>query len=93
MYERDISAQNFLKALTGPLRKITLQHLALIYHHVGPDHPLCHHLLMEPGSPHFEAWEQFVEDVVEADARRNEATDQVERPDVPGEEVSSKIST
>lgn len=44
--ERDISAENFLRALCGPLRKVTYQHLALVFDRY-PDHPLCNHILMD----------------------------------------------
>lgn len=76
-FERDISAENFLKALSGPLRRITYQHLALLYNEM-PDHPLCLHPLTDPDAEHHEDWLRFVKEVVEAEARNNQLLEAVE---------------
>lgn len=87
-YERDISAENFLKVLSEPLRKITLHlHLALIYHHYEAEHPLCQHALMEAGSEHSEVWKTFVKSVVDAEARGEATPEDAGRPAIPMEKV------
>jgi hypothetical protein len=81
-HERDISTENFLKALCGPLCKITLQHLALIYHHLGAEHPLCQHALMQSDSEHFAVCTEFVKSVVDADALGEANSEDAGRPSI-----------
>ncbi|GAQ88471.1 hypothetical protein KFL_004310090 [Klebsormidium nitens] len=90
--ERDMSAEQFLRALTGPLRKIVYQHLALVYDRC-PDHPLCNHVLMDPDAEHAELWLQFVKEVVDAEEGRDQLPDVVERPEVPGAEIKAGLDT